>query len=65
MSVNAISPGNNADLVSAVSDSVGQGAAPVDARVGVLKKAINIARSTDQQLIDEASDIGTNLNVFA
>jgi hypothetical protein len=65
MSVNAINPGSNADLVSAISESVGQGSVPVDASVGVLKKALNIAQSTEQQLISEVARVGTNLNVFA
>jgi len=65
MSVNAISPASSADLLSAISESVGQGAVPVDASVGVLKKAINVAQSTEQQLISEVDHIGTNLNVFA
>jgi hypothetical protein len=65
MSVNAIDSPGSADLISAISQGVGQGAVPVDAAVGVLKKAIDVAQSGEQQLIAEESDIGKNLNVYA
>jgi len=65
MTVNAIS---GADLVSAISQNVGQGAVPVDAGVGVLKKAIASQQDTEQQLIATIANIGsgtgTNLNVY-
>jgi len=64
MSVNPLSQANGADLLSLLSESQGQGPTAVTASTDVLKKAIAVAQVSEQELVSEIDNIGTQLNVF-
>lgn len=65
MSVNALSQANGADLLSLLSESQGQGPTAVTASTDVLKKAFAVAQVSEQELVGEIDNIGSQLNVYA
>lgn len=65
MPLNAITQANGADLLNLLQQSQGQATTAVDASTSALKKALEIAKLSEAEVLSGDSSGASQLNVYA